>query len=275
MERQKHGFEYGTTKSLGKKEKNDKFYTKPEVAAQLLQELDVLSYSLIIEPSAGNGSFSNFIPNCIALDIEPENEKITRQDFFTYEPQQGNILVIGNPPFGEQSTLAIQFFNHAAKFADTIAFILPKSFRKTSIQNKLNLFFWLVKEMEVPKNSFLLQEQEYDVPCVFQIWKKKEKQREKIVFPKESEYFSFTKEKDRADFRVQRVGGNAGKAFLDKNGASSSNYYLQNISDFSTEKLIELLNRVEYESINDTVGPKSLPKGEFIYYSSKEIENEG
>lgn len=213
MERQKHGFEYRTTKSLEKKEKNDKFYTKPEVVAQLLQELDLLSYSLIIEPSAGNGSFSNLIPNCIALDIEPEDERIVKQDFFTYEPQQGNILVIGNPLFGEQSTLAVQFFNHVAKFADTIAFILPKSFRKISIQNKLNLFFWLVKEIEVPKNSFLLQEQEYDAPCVFQVWKKKEKQREKIVFPKESKYFSFVREKDKADFRVQRVGGNAGERF--------------------------------------------------------------
>ena len=28
----------------------------------------------IIEPSTGNGSFSNQIPNCIAYDLIPENE---------------------------------------------------------------------------------------------------------------------------------------------------------------------------------------------------------
>lgn len=131
----------GTTKSLGKKEKNDKIYTKPEIAAQLLKELDLYSYSLVVEPSAGNGAFSNLISNCTALDIEPENEKIIKQDFFTFIPKQSNVLVIGNPPFGEQSTLAIKFFNHAAEFASTIAFILPKSFRKVSVQNKLNLSF--------------------------------------------------------------------------------------------------------------------------------------
>ncbi len=263
----------GTTKSLGRKEKNDKFYTKPKIAAQLLQELDLSSYSLIIEPSAGSGSFSNLIPNCIALDIEPENEKITKQDFFTYiPPQQENILVIGNPPFGEQSSLAIRFFNHAAQFANTIAFILPKSFRKVSIQNKLCLDFWLIKERELPKNSFLLEEQDYDVPCVFQVWERRENKREKIAFPKESPYFSFVNTKEEADFRIQRVGGNAGKAFLDKAGALSSNYYLQNTSKYTTEELVYLLNSVKYDTIEDTVGPKSLPKGELIYYSNQVLQ---
>lgn len=253
---------------MGKKEKNDKFYTKPEIAAQFLRELDLSSYSLIIEPSAGNGSFSNFIPNCIALDIEPENDKIVKQDFFMYEPQRGNILVVGNPPFGEQSTMAIQFFNHAAKFAKTIAFVLPRSFKKVSIQNKLDLSFWLIREVEIPKNSFLLQEQDYDVPCVFQIWKRKKEKREKIIFPMRSKYFSFVKTKEEADFRIQRVGGDAGKAFLDKNGALSSNYYLKNISEYEIEKLVSLLNAVKYETIEYTVGPKSLPKGELIYYNN-------
>lgn len=240
--------------------------------------MDLSSYSLIIEPSAGSGSFSNLIPNCIALDIEPENEKITKQDFFTYiPPQQENILVIGNPPFREQSTMAIRFFNYAAQFADTIAFILPKSFRKVSIQNKIDLGFWLLKEIELPKNSFLLEKQEYDVPCIFQVWERRENRREKINFPKESQYFSFVKEKEKADFRIQRVGGNAGKAFLDKNGALSSNYYLKNVSRHSTEKLVYLLNQVIYDTIEDTVGPKSLPKGELIYYSNLTLEekNEG
>lgn len=112
--------------------------------------------------------------------------------------------------------MTIQFFNHAAKFANTIAFILPRSFRKISIKNKLDLSFWLTKEIEVQKNSFLLQGQEYDVPCIFQVWKKRKEKREKIIFPMRSEYFSFVKTKEDADFRIQRVGGNAGKAFLDK-----------------------------------------------------------
>lgn len=263
----------GITKSLGKKEKNDKFYTKPQIAATLLDELDLSSYSYIIEPSAGNGSFSKQIPNCIALDIEPENSSIIKKDFFSYDaPQDLSILVVGNPPFGEQSSLAIRFFNHAATFSNTIAFVLPKSFRKYSIQNRLDLNFWLEKEIEMSENSFLLEGEDYNVPCVFQIWKRKEEKREKVELPKESKYFSFVKTREEADFRIQRVGGNAGKAYLDKNGAISSNYYLANTSSFSTEKLVEKLNEVKYQSLEDTVGPRSLPKGGLIYYSSLRLE---
>lgn len=263
----------GATKSLGQKHSLDKFYTKPEIAKECLELIDLDKYNLIIEPSAGNGSFSNLIPNCLAMDIEPENNKILKQDFFTYTPNiQEKILVIGNPPFGQQATLAINFFNHAADFSDTIAFILPKSFKKYSIQNKLNLYFYLEQEKDLPKNSFLLNNQPYDVPCTFQIWNKKEVKRDKIKLPTTSKYFDFTKDIAQADFRIQRVGGKAGQAFLDKNGALSSNYYLINKTKIEINKLIFLLNQIKYEGITDTVGPKSLPKGEMILKIEQKIK---
>ena len=247
----------GTTKSLGQKDLNDKFYTKPTVAKQLIDNLDLQKYDLIIEPSAGNGSFSKNLPNCLALDLFPEDKSILQQDFFSFvPPKTNNCLVIGNPPFGQQSKLAIAFFRHAASFANTIAFILPKSFKKHSIQNRLPLNFHLEQEYELPKNSFTLMGQDYDVPCVFQIWDKKEKEREKYIYPMKTSL---------AHFRVQRVGGSAGKAFTDKNGAISSNYYLINTSDYNVEYLVNSINSIEFPSISDTVGPKSLPKGEFIY----------
>ena len=76
--------------------------------------------------------------------------------------------------------------------------------------------------------------------------------------------FEFTKNVEEADFRIQRVGGNAGKAFADKKGAISSNYYLINKTDLPVDKLVEILNTIEYPSITFTVGPKSLSKGELV-----------
>ena len=260
----------GTTKSLGQKEINDKFYTKPLIAKQLIDKVNLEQYDLIIEPSAGNGSFSKQLPKCIALDLVPEDSSIIKQNFFTFfPPENKKCLVIGNPPFGQQSKLAIDFFRHSAKFADTIAFILPKSFKKHSIQNRLPLNFHLTYEEELPKNSFILLEEEYDVPCIFQIWNKQNSEREKFSFPMKTDLLVFTKNPIEADFRVQRVGGSAGHAFLDKNGAISSNYYLINKSCYSNLELVENINKIIFPSINDTVGPRSLPKGEFIY----ELEN--
>ena len=261
----------GTTKSLGQKNKFDKFYTNIDIVKHCLSQLDLTNYDLIIEPSAGNGSFSNEIDNCVALDIEPEAPNIIQQDFFTYKPPEGynKILIIGNPPFGQQSTLAVKFFNYSATFADTIAFILPRSFKKYSLQNQLNLYFKLIYEEDLPQNSFILEGKSYDVPCVFQIWTKQPTQREKIKLKTTSQLIEFTKNINEADFRIQRVGGNAGKAFIDKKGALSSNYYIINKTSLNTLQLIEILNNISYPSITFTVGPKSLSKGELIL----EIEN--
>lgn len=255
------------TKSLGRKNIFDKFYTKDSVVDFCLSKIDFFDFEDIIEPSAGNGAFSKKIKDVIALDISPENSDIIKQDFFEFNYQpflDKRTLVIGNPPFGEQGQLAIRFFNQAALFADVIAFILPKSFKKISIQNRLSLDFSLKEEYELSENAFLLEGKDYNVPCIFQIWIKTEEPRKKKKLKLESKYIEFTKTKELADFRVQRVGGNAGKAFLDKNGAVSSNYYIINHSRLSNEDFVELLNTLQYPTITFTVGPKSLPKGEFI-----------
>ena len=165
-----------TTKSLGQKNKLDKFYTKKDIALFCISQLDLNDYDIVIEPSAGSGSFSSQIKNCIAYDIAPEEENIIKQDYLMLDIDksllESKVLVIGNPPFGVQNNLAISFFNHSAKFADTIAFILPKSFRKQSIQNRLSLDFSLVLDLDLPDKSFQLDGVDYDVPAIFQVWNK-------------------------------------------------------------------------------------------------------
>lgn len=98
----------GTTKSQGQKDPLDRFYTAESTAAFCLSQLDLFSYSLIIEPSAGRGSFSNQIENCLAFDIDPQAAGIYQQNFLEYTHEKDNILVVGNPPYGQQSKLAIQ-----------------------------------------------------------------------------------------------------------------------------------------------------------------------
>lgn len=155
----------------------DKFYTQPQIAKQCCDFL----YSLypkvknkqFLEPSAGSGNFLPYLNNYIALDIKPENDKIIKQDFFTWVPPHNNFITIGNPPFGSRSKLAIQFFNYAAKFSDIIAFIVPVSFMKWSVQKELDNNFSLVDYFYLPEESFLVNNSPYGVRTLFQIWVKK------------------------------------------------------------------------------------------------------
>ena len=108
----------------------DKYYTSKELAKHCIDVVNRLGLEITetIEPSAGNGSFSLQIPNCIAYDLEPEHESIIQQDFLKLElSYKKGRLFIGNPPFGTRNTLSVKFFKKAITMGDAIAFILPAS----------------------------------------------------------------------------------------------------------------------------------------------------
>jgi len=143
--------EYSTVNKSGKgsrglkrnkKDELDRFYTNPDVSKRLTEKvfeiLDEKDYNIFLEPSAGSGSFLQWLPpeKRLGLDLVPASDEIIEQDFFKFKHKEGKkYLVIGNPPFGRQCSLAYRFFNHAAEFADSIAFLIPRTFRRVSIQN--------------------------------------------------------------------------------------------------------------------------------------------
>ena len=113
--------------------KLDKYYTPLEISKYCIEKtFEILKgeeISEIIEPSAGAGSFSNQIENCIAYDIKHEGENIIEQDFLTLDlSYKKGRMFIGNPPFGPGSNLARKFLIKCAKLGDYISFILPLSF---------------------------------------------------------------------------------------------------------------------------------------------------
>lgn len=164
----------------------DKFYTKPTIVESFVHTVNEFfplgDYDLIVEPSAGNGNFLDYLPpKTIALDIEPEDQRIIKQDFFTYNPDYSplfnsiKIACIGNPPFGKgyMNPLAKAFFNHAASFSELIAFIVPAKWHTAwKIHFQLNEDFGLYYSEILPENSFILDGKSYNVPCCFQIWSK-------------------------------------------------------------------------------------------------------
>lgn len=163
---------------MGKREINDKFYTKSIIAKKCISKINFQKYDTIIEPSAGSGSFSNLI-DCEAYDIEPENDnwgrKIIKQDFLELDiSNKGKVCIIGNPPFGIRNNLTKKFINHCLSFSNvlTIGFILPQTWNKFTLQKIFPLYWKLIISNNLPNNSFLLNGNDYHVPCVWQIWTK-------------------------------------------------------------------------------------------------------
>ncbi|MCF0125096.1 MAG: hypothetical protein HUJ68_04955 [Clostridia bacterium] len=152
----------------------DKFYTKKEVAEKLLKTtkeiLNLNGEELFLEPSAGNGVFVKLIKNIDAYDLAPEYKNIKKANFLEVKLKEKNYITIGNPPFGNRCNLAIDFFNKCANHSKIIAFIVPITFLKWSVQSQLNEDFKLVYFEELKENSFTLLNEEYNIRCCFQIW---------------------------------------------------------------------------------------------------------
>ena len=261
----------------------DKYYTKVEVVdicVNLVKtHLQINPDDLIIEPSAGNGSFITSIKSITSnfrfYDLEPENDEIIKQDYlqYHYDSVKGafsKIHIIGNPPFGRQSSLAIKFIKKSCEFCHSISFILPKSFKKDSLKKTFPLDFHLIFEMDLPEKSFLVHGLEHNVPCIFQIWEKKTISRTENEKLKPSN-FMFVGKTENPDISFRRVGVNAGN--IDKNvddKSIQSHYFIKFTNNKSTDENIELLKLMQFNH-NNTVGPRSISKQELICEFNKYI----
>ena len=253
----------------------DKYYTKDIIVDLCLNyvktNIKINDTDLIIEPSAGNGAFINGIKsltnNYIFYDIEPENDEIIKQDYllYDYSKYKNNIIhIIGNPPFGRQSSTVIKFIKKSCLFCNSLSFILPKSFKKDSLKNKFPLKYHLIFEIDLPDKSFLVNENEYDVPCIFQIWEKKIYNRIKTQILEPISYI-FVKKSDNPDISFRRVGVNAGKIDIKIEYKNiQSHYFIKFLNNKSINDNIEIISKISFD-FNNTVGPKSISKQELIF----------
>lgn len=169
---------------------DDQFFTHPSVSKRcwdtLKDALDISKVDLFLEPSAGDGSFLNLLPadKRVGVDLVKKHPEVIESNFFDWTPPDfypllcgygKNVVTVGNPPFGKNSNLAIEFFNHAALFSDTIAFIIPRTWRKWSVQHKLDSNFGLYLDATLPYHSFYVGNQPWHrIRCCFQVWSRKE-----------------------------------------------------------------------------------------------------
>jgi hypothetical protein len=249
----------------------DQYYTDPVYAQHFFdvvkQNVDINDCDILLEPSAGTGSFYNIldINKRIGLDLDPKASGVIKTNFFDWMPPIGKkIYTIGNPPFGKNANLAVKFFNESAKFSDVIAFVIPRTFRKASLINRLNKHFHLVYDETVPDNSFIFNGSPYNVWCCAQIWVRKSEKRDKVETLKLSElrkWFTITEPVD-SDFAIQRVGGKAGIIRLEDriNFSKASHYFIKSHHPdvLKIFKLIDF-NQVKFNTAgNPSISPSEL-----------------
>ena len=256
--------------------KLDQFYTSRKVSSLcfdiFLNTVERRSDDWLLEPSAGDGAFLELmikhagVVQCIGIDLDPKCVRAARGDFLTeFNPLQvsGKWHVCGNPPFGKGSSLAVRFFNRAAEFAETIAFIVPMTFRKDSIQKRLDGRFHLVSDTELPLESFIFEGKPYSVPCCFQIWKRQSTPRIHVDKPLTHGDFDFVAP-EHADIAFRRIGAVAGKVLTEFQGYStSSHYYLK--SNIDREDLVSRLRAIDWTVTRcKTAGNPSISKRELV-----------
>ena len=160
----------------------DQFYTVPEVAQEcfsitedVISQLNITN-PFFLEPSAGNGSFYNLMPEKarLGIDIDPKHEEVQQADYliFNFNIIPRPAVVCGNPPFGFHCDLAIQFINISSYFADVIAFIVPASFNRYYYQRRLEKDLHLIKITRLPEKCFIYKNRKVTRPSAFMIWSK-------------------------------------------------------------------------------------------------------
>lgn len=120
----------------------------------------------ILEPSCGDGAFSDELPNCTAIEVDPTKcpQYALNMDFFDFNIHEKFDTIIGNPPyvrykdipentknkldmsiFDERTNLYLFFIhkciNHL-KDGGELIFITPRDFLKATSSIKLNQFIY-------------------------------------------------------------------------------------------------------------------------------------
>ena len=137
----------------------EQFYTPPAIADMVVRHvIDAAPASRDhrwLEPAGGTGTFLDAfdragIHDYWSCDIEPHDRRVADANFLaTHLENIPPWVTVTNPPFGRNNALSVPFFNHAASVSALIAFIVPRSWRKWSVINRLDSRFHLLADHDL------------------------------------------------------------------------------------------------------------------------------
>ena len=116
-------------------------------------------------------------------------------------------IIIGNPPYGVAANMAVKFVNKSCELSDDVRMVLPASFQRDSVLNRIDNSFELETDRRLPDNTF-----PRDITTVYQRWVKSDIPRDKITIYKTHPDFEFIKYKNKDEATLFIGGAGCGPA---------------------------------------------------------------
>lgn len=263
---------------------DEQFYTPANLALELtgeaLAQIPGWQERNFLEPAAGTGSFLQAMRllgarDIIAIDKFPKHPDVLERDYLDFVPDATGLITLSNPPFGRNNALSIPFFNHAANHSDFIGFLVPRSWRKWSVQNRLDRRFELIFDRDV----FVSYEDELGNPLTaknelrtcFQIWKKSAGLRAPVLIPDNG--FVAKTSPAEADVAIRVFGFGCGSVLWDFPKVPNTTLMFLKIQD---PRAGELLAELDYQRFTkNTAYTEALAFTELNYLLNEQILGDG
>jgi predicted RNA methylase len=179
-------------------------------------------------------------------------------DFLEWQPEMKFDVIVGNPPYGKNASLAVKFLNKAAEYSDHISFVLPRTFRKPSVLNRIDEHLHLVEDVDTPNETF-----GGTIITCRQKWEKREEKRERIRTYTQHPDLNFVS-KEESNVFVGRVGAASGKVLTEGYGHYTEQHYFLRASEEVVSNLKQVESTLRELGVAATVGTPSLSKHELI-----------
>lgn len=251
----------GNTRTTG----TEQYYTPTETAAALTELMVGLVENprsrVWVEPAGGTGTFTSAMTDAglrwVSWDIDPKAPGVKEADFLTLDVAElvkkyNGAVCLTNPPFGRNHSLSVPFFNQAARFCEYIGFIVPRSWRKWSVINRLDAHMHLIFDKDL---SVTYQDEEGEelsdnkvLNTIFQVYQRRETKRERIEVEDRGYISKTTPEK--ADVALTVFGYGCGTARTSFERVPNTTQMFLKVS---SPQVIQALKEIDFSGFSKNV----------------------
>lgn len=261
----------------------EQYYTHADLAKDCVNiATKFIKDDLLVEPCAGTGEFINHFPRknlFSAFDIDPKFESCEKISWFDVEEIDRPFSVITNPPYGRNNSLSVRFFNHAANLgANYICFLIPISWRKWNLQNRLNNNYHLVEDVEITRDNMFygteMSTKKGEMRCIFQVWELRNYKRRKIIIKDNGYLIRSTPELADIKLTQQSYESKVLEVFTEFERVKvPGNFYYKIDGDYVIDALKEIRKNKEFKLFTDysMYFTKSISFDEINYLLNEKI----